>query len=253
VSPRRVNGSDVRPPGSLPIRVGTMADLPQALGHLARLVAIADHLDPKTVGRLAAEHARTLMTLADVVGRRDTVRGTTAPALLGAATELRVHAASLADVRAATLPWRSSAPDDERPARQQREIRRQLGRDRPRLRGALTDADLLVVIASLRPALRLAPAVGHAVTRHVQAGAWQGPQPAGIGRPQSPDVLVAAKTASDSAARMTVWLPNPPPRPTRPHRSAREALDAQRMRREQRTRTPVVPVGSAPAYTELAR
>jgi hypothetical protein len=231
-----------------------MADLPQALGRLARLVAIADHLDPKTVGRLAAEHARTVLILADVVGRRDAVRGTTAPALLGAATELRVHAASLADVRAATWGWRSSTPDDERPARQQREIRRQLGRDRPRLRGALTDADLLVVIASLRPALRLAPAVRHAVTRHVQAGAWQGPWPAGIGWPQSPDLLVAAQTASDFAARMTAWQPKPPPRPAGRHRSAREVLDAQRMRGAQRPRTPVAAtVGPAPEHVQPAR
>lgn len=64
------------------------------------------------------------------MGRRETVRGTTAPALLGGATESRGHAARLADVRAATWTWRSSTPDDERPARQQREIRRQLGRDR---------------------------------------------------------------------------------------------------------------------------
>jgi hypothetical protein len=250
-----VNGSDVvQPSGSLPIRVNTLADLPDALGRLARLVAIADHVDPKTVGRLAAEHARTQMTLADVLGRRDTVRGTTAPALLGAATELRVHAARLADVRAAIWAWWSSTPDDERPARQQREIRRQLGRDRARLRGALTEADLLVVIASLRPALRLAPAVRHAVTRHVQAGAWQGPPPAGIGHPQSLDVLVAAQTASESAARMTAWLPKPPPRPTWHHRSVREALDAQRMRREQRTRAPVgTTVGPAPAHVRSAR
>jgi hypothetical protein len=255
VSLRRVNGSvALRPPGSLPIRVSAMADLPQALGRLARLVAIADHLDPRTVGQLTAEHARTLLTLADVVGRRDTVRGTTAPALLGAATELRVHAASLADVRAATWAWRSSTPDDEHPARQQREIRRQLGRERSRLRAALTDADLLVVIASLRPALRLAPAVCHAVTRHVQAEAWQGPRPAGIGRPQSPDVLVAAQTASESAARMTAWLPKAPPRPAWRHRSAREAMDAQRMRREQRTRAPVTAtVGSTHAHVQPAR
>jgi len=255
VSLRRVNGSDVvRPTGSLPIRVGTMADLPQALGRLARLVAIADHLDPRTVGELTAEHARTLLTLADVVGQRDTVRGTTAPALLGAATELRVHAASLADIRAATWAWRSSASDDERPARQQREIRRQLGRDRPRLRGALTDADLLVVIASLRPALRLAPAIRQALTRYVQAGAWQGPRRAGIGQHQRPDVLVAAQTASESAAQMTAWLPKPPPRPAWHHRSAPEALDAQRMRPEQQARAPVVAtVSPAPTHAQPAR
>jgi len=255
VSLRRVNGSDaLRQPGSLPIRVCTVTDLPHALGRLARLVAIADQLDPRTVGQLAAEHARTVLTLADVVGRRDAVRGTTAPALLGAATELRVHAANLADVRAATWGGRSSASDDERPARQQREIRRQLGRNRARLRGALTDADLRVVIASLRPALRLAPAVRHAVTRHVQAGAWQGPQPAGIGRTKSPDVLVAAQTASESAARMTAWLPKPPPRPAWRHRSARDALDAQRMRRERWTGAPVVAtVGSALAHVQPTR
>jgi hypothetical protein len=255
VSMRRVNSSDVvRPPGSLPIRVSTLADLPDALGRLARLAAIADHLDPRTVGQLAAEHARTLMTLADVVGRRDTVRGTTAPALLGAATELRAHAANMADVRAATWAWRSSTPDDERPVRQQREIRRRLGRSRAWLRGALTDADLVVVIASLRPALRLAPAVRHAVTRYVQAGTWQGPQPAGVGRTQSPDVLVAAQTASESAARMTAWLPKPPPRPAWHHRSAREALDAQRMRREQRTRTPVIAtISPTHAHVQPAR
>ena len=253
MSLRRVNGSDVvRPPGSLPIRVGTMADLPQALGRLARLVAIADHLDPRTVGQLAAEHARTLLILADVVGRRDTVRGTAAPALLGAATELRVHAASLADIRAATWAWRSSTPDDERPARQQREIRRQLGRDRARLRATLTDADLRVVISSLRPALRLAPAVRHAVTRHVHAGTWQGPRPAGTGPEQSPDVLIAAQTASESAARMTAWLPKPPPRPAWLRPSVREALDSQLMRREQRTRAPGAAVGPAPAHTQPA-
>jgi len=195
------------PPGSLPIRVTTLADLPGALGRLARLVAIVDHLDPRTAGRLAAEHARTLLTLADVMARRDTVPGTTAPALLGAAGELLAHAATLVDVQAATRTWQSGAPDDVRPARQLREIRRQLGKERPRLRRALTDSDLRVVIASLRPALRLAPAMHQTVRRLLQDEAWIAKSPIRRGRPASPDVLIAARIASESAARMTGWLP----------------------------------------------
>jgi hypothetical protein len=200
--------SPVRQPSrSLPIRVTTLADLPGALGRLARLVAVVDHLDPKTAGRLAAEHARTLLTLADVMARRDTVPGATAPALLGAAGELLAHAATLVDVQAATRTWQSGAPDDVRPARQLREIRRQLGKERPRLRRALTDSDLRVVIASLRPALQLAPAMHHTVTRLLQAEAWKAKPPIRRGRSASPDVLIAARIASESAARMTGWLP----------------------------------------------
>lgn len=202
-----IDGPVRPPPGSLPIRVTTMADLPGALGRLAHLVAVVDHLDPKTAGQLAAEHARTLLTLADVIARRDTVPGATAPALLGAAGELLAHAATLVDVQAATRTWQSGAPDDLRPARQMREIRRQLGRERPRLRRALNDSDVRVVIASMRPALRPAPAMHHAVTRLLQTGVWKAKPPIRRGRSTSRDVLIAARIASESAARMTGWLP----------------------------------------------
>ncbi len=210
-SVRMADPGVARQAGSLPVRVSTMSDLPAALGRLARLVAIADHLEPKTVGRLAAVHARTLLTLADVIARRDAVPGTAAPALLGAAGELRAHASTLAVVQAATRAWRSGAPDDQRPARQLRQIRRQLGHDRARLLGSPTDSDLRVVIASLHPAVRLAPAIRHAVTRHLQTGSWQELPPSRSRRPSPADVLVATRTASESAARLAVWLPKPLP------------------------------------------
>ena len=206
----RVNGSGVaRRRRSLPVRVGTLTDLPAALGRLAHLVAVADHLDPKSVGRVATEHARTLFTLADVIARRDTVPGTTAPALLGAAGELLGHAATLADVGAAARAWRTGISSDVRPLRQLREIRRQLTRERSRLHGSLTDSDLRVVIASLRPALQVAPAVRNAVARHIQTGTWREASRSLTGRSQHPDVLVAAHAASESAVRLAEWLPTP--------------------------------------------
>jgi hypothetical protein len=171
------------------------------------LVAVADHLDPKTVARLATEHARTLLTLADVVARRDAVPGTTAPALLGAAGELLGHAATLADVGAATRAWRSGTPTDVRPVRQLREIRRQLGRDRSRILGSPTDPDLRIVIASLRPALQVAPAIRHAIVHHLRTGAWQEASRSLSGRSSRPDLLTAAHVASESALRLAAWLP----------------------------------------------
>jgi hypothetical protein len=187
-------------------------------------VAVADHLDPKTVGRLASEHARTLLTLADVIARRDTVPGTTAPALLGAVGELLTHAATLADVGAATRAWRSGAPGDVRPVRQLREIGRQLGRDRSRLLGSLTDSDLRVVITSLRPALQVAPAVRHAIARHLRTGAWQESTRSQFGRSLRPDLLAAAHTASESAVRLAAWLPTSVPPAIRHRRSASRDL-----------------------------
>jgi hypothetical protein len=208
-----------RPTQSRLIGVSSLADLPSALGRLARLVAIADHLDPKTVGRLAAEHARTLVTFADVIVRRDSVPGTAAPALLGAAGELRAHASTLAEVQTATRAWRSNGRDDPRPALQMREVRRQIGRDRARLLGSLTDSDLRTVIASLHPALRLAHAVRHVVNRQLHSGTWKPPRSLS-GRHASPDVLAAVRAASRSAARMAVWLPRSTPPTPRYRRSA---------------------------------
>jgi hypothetical protein len=225
VSLGRVNGSGVaRRRRSLPIRVDTLADLPRALERLAWLVAVADHLDPKSVGRVATEHARTLFTLADVIARRDTVPGTTAPALLGAAGELLSHAATLADVGAATRAWRCGISSDVRALRQLREIRRQLTRDHSRLHGSLTDADLRVVIASLRPGLQVAPAVRHAVARHIQTGTWQEASRSLSSRSQHPDLLVAANAASESAVRLAEWLPTPVSPAIRLHRSVSREL-----------------------------
>jgi hypothetical protein len=190
---------------------------------LARLVAVADHLDPKTVARLTTEHARTLFTLADVVARRDAVPGTTAPALLGAAGELLGHAATLADVGAATRAWRSGTPTDVRLVRQLREIRRRLGRDQSRLLGIPTDPDLRIVIASLRPALQVAPAIRHAIVRHLHTGAWQESPRTQSGRSSRPDLLAAAHAASESAIRLAAWLPTSA-RPVNRHRSASQDL-----------------------------
>jgi hypothetical protein len=220
VSQDPVNSSNpARPHGRLPIKVTGLADLPGALGRLARLVAVADHLDPKSVGRLTTEHARTVLALADVVARRDTVPGTTAPPLLGAAGELLGHAAMLADVGAATRAWRSGTSSDVCPLRQLREIRRQLARDRSRLHGSLTDSDLRVVVASLRPALQVAPAVRHAIARHIQTGTWQEASRGLSGHLQRSDVLVAAHAASESAVRLAEWLPTSKSPAIRRHRS----------------------------------
>jgi hypothetical protein len=204
---------------SAPVVARSIADLPVALGRLARLVAVAEHLQPGTVGRLAADQARTLVTLAGVVERRDSVVGTTAPAPLGAAGELRGHAIALVDVRAETRQWRSDGRDDPRPSQQMKEIRRQLDRDGPRINRALTDGDLRTVIGALRPAVLLAPALHHAVSRHLHAEVWN---VALVGQEclsTQARMLAATQDARDSAARLSVWLPAPPRR-TGGHRRA---------------------------------
>ena len=192
------------------ITVRSLADLPAALGRLARLVAVAEHLQPATVGRLAADQARTLVTLAGVVGRRDSVVGTTAPALLGAAGELRGHALALVDVRAETRKWRSNGRDDARPSQQMKEIRRQVGRDGPRLHRSLTDGDLRTVIGALRPALLLAPALHHTVSRYLHAEAWDVAPAARGGISTQARLVAATQAVRDSAARLSVWLPAAP-------------------------------------------
>lgn len=194
------------------ITVRSLADLPAALGRLARLVAVAEHLQPATVGRLAADQARTLVTLAGVVERRDSVVGTTAPALLGAAGELRGHALALVDMRAETRQWRSNGRDDARPPQQMKEIRRQLSRDGPRLHRSLTDGDLRTVIGALRPALLLAPALHHTVSRHLHAEVWDVAPAAREGISTQARLLAATQAVRDSAARLSMWLPAAPRR-----------------------------------------
>jgi len=194
------------------ITVRSLADLPVALGRLARLVAVAEHLQPATVGRLAADQARTLVTLAGVVERRDSVVGTTAPALLGAAGELRGHALALVDVRAETRQWRSNGRDDARPSQQMKGIRRQLGRDCPRLHRSLTDGDLRTVIGALRPALLLAPALHHTVSHYLHAEVWDVAPAAREGISTQARLLAATLGVRDSAARLSLWLPAAPRR-----------------------------------------
>jgi hypothetical protein len=194
------------------ITVRSLADLPVALGRLAHLVAVAEHLQPATVGRLAADQARTLVTQAGVVERRDSVVGTTAPALLGAAGELRGHALALVDVRAETRQWRSNGRDDSRPSRQMKEIRRQLDRNSLRIHRALTDGDLRTVIGALRPALLLAPALHHTVSRHLHSEAWDVAPVARDGLSNQARMLAATQAARESAARLSMWLPAAPRR-----------------------------------------
>jgi hypothetical protein len=197
---------------SAPVVARSIADLPVALGRLARLVAVAEHLQPGTVGRLAADQARTLVTLAGVVERRDSVVGTTAPALLGAAGELRGHAIALVDVRAETRQWRSDGRDDPRPSQQMKEIRKQLDRDGPRINRALTDGDLRTVIGALRPALLLAPALHHTVSRHLHSAVWDVAPVGREGVSTQARLLAATQAARDSSARLSVWLPAAPRR-----------------------------------------
>jgi hypothetical protein len=192
---------------------------------LARLVARSGHLRPDTVGRIAAEHARTVLTLSDVLARRHTVVGTTAPALLGVSSELRAHASTLATLRTTLRELRSVADDDPRPTRQLREIRRRLRREDRRLAGRLTDGDLHAVVASLRPALWVAPALRCAITRQVNAGAWLHPARDGSWQRATttsvPRVADAALVARESGLRLIGSLPTPPPPVVDAHRSRR--------------------------------
>src|SRR5690606_16899525 len=114
------------PADAAAVRVDRLDALPGALVQLARLVAQSGYLRPDTVGRIAAEHARTVLILSDVLARRHMVAGTTAPALLGVPSELRSHASTLATLRAAVRGLRTAGDDDPRPTRQLREIRRRL-------------------------------------------------------------------------------------------------------------------------------
>lgn len=199
------------------VRVDRLDALPGALMQLARGIAQSGHLRPDTVGRIAAEHARTVLTLSDVLARRHTVAGTTAPALLGVSSELRSHASTLATLRAAVRGLRSAGDDDPRPTRQLREIRRRLRREDRRLAGRLTDGDLHAVVASLRPALWVAPALRCAITRQLNAGAWLHPARGGSWQPATttsvPRVADAALVARESGLRLIGWLPTPPPAP----------------------------------------
>jgi hypothetical protein len=209
------------------VQVDRLEDLPGALMQLARLVARSGHLRPDTVGRIAAEHARTVLTLSDVLARRHTVAGTTAPALLGVSGELRSHAATLASLRAVVRGLRSAGDDDPGPTRQLREIRRRLRREERRLAGRLTDGDLHAAVASLRPALWVGPALRCAITRQLNAGAWLHPARDGSWQRATttsvPRVADAALVARESGLRLVGSLATPPPPPARgyAHRSRR--------------------------------
>jgi hypothetical protein len=208
---------ELRPADAAAVRVDRLDALPDALMHLARLVAGSGHIRPETVGRIAAEHARTVLTMSDVLARRHTVAGTTAPALLGVASELRAHASTLATLRAAVRGLRSTEDDDPRPTRQLREIRRRLRRKDRRLAGRLTDDDLHNVVASLRPALWVAPALRCAISRQLNAGAWLHPARDGSWQRATtrsvPRVADAALVARESGLRLIGSLPAPPPPP----------------------------------------
>jgi hypothetical protein len=197
------------------VRVDRLDALPDALMQLARLVAQAGHLRPDTVGRIAAEHARTVLSLSDVLARRHTVAGTTAPALLGVPSELRAHASTLATLRTTLRDLRSVADDDPRPTRQLREIRRRLRREDRRLAGRLTNDDLHTVVAALRPALWVAPALRCAIIRQLNAGAWLHRVRDGSWRQATtrsvPRVADAALVTRESGLRLIGSLPNPPP------------------------------------------
>lgn len=207
---------ETTPPGAnVPwVQVQGVHDLPAALARLARQVALADHLQPKAVARLATDHARTLLTLADILAQRDTVPGATTPALLGVPSELRALAAALTALPPAVLPMRSGIADDRRPGWQMREIRRFMRHERRRIQARCTDSHLHVAVAALRPALRLPPALHRVVHRHVRNGLWQAPlvQPADVeaqgvsGR----SAMEAVRRASDISLRIAGWLPPAP-------------------------------------------
>jgi hypothetical protein len=203
------------PADAAAVRVDRLDDLPGALMQLARLVAQAGHLRPDTVGGIAAEHARTVLTLSDVLARRHTVAGTTAPALLGVASELRAHASTLDTLRTTLRELRSVADDDPRPTRQLREIRRRLCREDRRLTGRLTDDDLHAVVAALQPALWVAPALRCAIIRQLNTGAWLHPARDGSWRQATtrsmPRVVDAALVARESGLRLIGSMPTPPP------------------------------------------
>lgn len=203
------------PAGAAIMRVDRLDALPGALTQLARFVVQSGHLRPDTVGRIAAEHARTLLTLSDVLARRHTVAGTTAPALLGVPSELRAHANTLATLRTTVRGLRTLADDDPCPAQQLRGIRRRLRREDRRLAGRLVDDDLHAVVASLRPGLWVAPALRCAITRQLNAGAWLRRARDGSWQPATitsvPQVVDAALVARESGLRLIGSLPTPPP------------------------------------------
>jgi hypothetical protein len=191
-----------------PLAVEALADLPEALSRLARLVLVADHVRPGSVGRLAVDQARTLAIMAGVLERRDRVPGTTAPALFGTAGELRAHANTLLEVRAETRAWRSNGREDPRPRLQMDWIGGFVGHHERRLSRSLTDGDLHVAVATLRPMLLFAPALNHAITRHVHGDEWRAADPAS---PSAQSRLLAtAQAAQDSAVRFARWLPTEP-------------------------------------------
>jgi hypothetical protein len=214
--------SPVNPPL---VHVNRLEALPAALTQLARLVAQSGHLHPDTVGKIAGEHGRTLLTLSDVLARRHTVPGTTAPALLGVPSEVRAHATTLATLRTAVRGLRSLVADDPRPAGQLRDIRRRLRREDRRLSGRLTDDDLHAVVASLRPALWVAPALRCAIVRQLNAEAWLHQARDGSWQPAKttsvPRLVNAALVTRESGLRLIGSLPTPPPPPARgyEHRS----------------------------------
>jgi hypothetical protein len=155
--------------------------------------------------------------MSDVLARRHTVAGTTAPALLGVSSELRAHASTLATLRAAVRGLRSAGDDDPRATRQLREIRRRLRREDRRLTGRLTDGDLHDVVVALRPALWVAPALRCAITRQLDAGAWLHRARDGSWRQVTtrsvPRVVDAALVARESGLRLVGSLPTLPPPP----------------------------------------
>ena len=208
-------------PADAPLVRVELDALPGALMQLARWVAGSGYLRPDTVGRIAADHARTVLTLSDVLARRHTVGGTTAPALLGVPSELRAHASTLATLRAAVRGLRSIGDDDPRPAQQLRVIRRRLRREDRRLVGRLTDDDLHAVVSALRPALWVAPALRCAISRQLNAAAWLHPSRDGWWQQATtrsvPRLVDAALVARESGLRLMCSLPTPPPPPVPDH------------------------------------
>jgi hypothetical protein len=187
--------------------VGSFADVPDACARLAQLVVGAEHLEPRVVGRLAVDHAETLATLAGVVERRDRVPGATAPALFGVVSEVRAHAAALAEVRPETREWHSTDPGDGQPSEQMAQIRAQLDRDRRRLRRNLTDADLWVAVKALRPALNFAPALLYVVTQSVDSQAWRPLTADPDGTPPKTALLASVNRARYTAVHANDALP----------------------------------------------
>jgi hypothetical protein len=133
------------------------------------------------------------------------VPGATAPALLGVPTEIRAHANTLATVRTAARDLHS-ADDDPQVSRQLYTIRRGMRAEDRRMARRLTDSDLHTVVASLRPALWVAPALRCAIVRQLNAGTWRHRGRDGSWQPatatSAPRLADTALVARESALRL---------------------------------------------------